>query len=116
MTQMNNNPDDRSRLAGPAPIPLTPGHDVRDGHDGYTIERHDHGVLDRGDLARIGLVALCAVLVWLRVWEPFPRVSIIGLLATLIGGWPIFREAIESLFERRMTMELSMTIALGAAL
>src|SRR5207237_10177117 len=32
------------------------------------------------------------------------------------GGWPIFREALENLVERRMTMELSMTIALVAAL
>lgn len=33
-----------------------------------------------------------------------------------MGGWPIFREACDNLVERRMTMELSMTIALGAAL
>ena len=53
---------------------------------------------------------------WFRVWEPFVRFSIIGIAATLIGGYPIFREAIENIFERRMTMELSMTIALAAAL
>jgi Cd2+/Zn2+-exporting ATPase/Cu+-exporting ATPase len=41
---------------------------------------------------------------------------VIGVAATLIGGWPIFREALENLFERKMTMELSMTIALLAAL
>jgi Cd2+/Zn2+-exporting ATPase/Cu+-exporting ATPase len=41
---------------------------------------------------------------------------VIGLLATLVGGWPIFREAVENIVERRMTMELSMTIALVAAL
>jgi Cd2+/Zn2+-exporting ATPase/Cu+-exporting ATPase len=34
----------------------------------------------------------------------------------LIGGYPIFREAFENVLERRMTMELSMTIALVAAL
>jgi Cd2+/Zn2+-exporting ATPase/Cu+-exporting ATPase len=61
-------------------------------------------------------VALAAAAVWWRVWEPFPRLSMIGLLATLIGGWPIFREALENLVERTMTMELSMTIALLAAL
>jgi Cd2+/Zn2+-exporting ATPase/Cu+-exporting ATPase len=33
----------------------------------------------------------------------------------LIGGWPIFREALENLFAKRMTMELSMAIAIIAA-
>jgi heavy metal translocating P-type ATPase len=68
------------------------------------------------ELARVALVALGAALVWFRVWEPFPRLSLIGLAVTLAGGWPIFREALENLLERRMTMELSMTIALVAAL
>jgi Cu+-exporting ATPase len=68
------------------------------------------------ELARVALVALGAALVWFRVWEPFPRLSLIGLAVTLVGGWPIFREALENLVARRMTMELSMTIALVAAL
>jgi cation transport ATPase len=38
------------------------------------------------------------------------------LIATLIGGYPIFKEAFENILERRMTMELSMTIALVSAL
>jgi heavy metal translocating P-type ATPase len=68
------------------------------------------------DLTRVALVALGAALVWLRVWEPLPHLSLIGLAVTIVGGWPIFREALENLVERRMTMELSMTIALVAAL
>ena len=55
-------------------------------------------------------------MVWFRVWEPFPHVSLIGIAGVLFGGWPIFHEAFENLRERRMTMELSMTIALLAAL
>jgi heavy metal translocating P-type ATPase len=76
---------------------------------------HGEGV-DWHELVRIGLVALAAVAVWFRVWEPFSRVSVVGLLGTLGGGWPIFQEAWENLRARRMTMELSMTIALAAAL
>ncbi len=38
------------------------------------------------------------------------------MAATLIGGYPIFKEAFENIVERRMTMELSMTIALVSAL
>jgi len=36
--------------------------------------------------------------------------------ATLIGDYPIFKEAFENIVERKMTMELSMTIVLLAAL
>src|SRR5215471_12101088 len=68
------------------------------------------------DIARIVFVALAAVSVWFRVWEPLPRLSLIGIPATLLGGYPIFREAFENIVERKMTMELSMTIALLSAL
>lgn len=82
---------------------------------GHEHEQETHGV-DRLDLARVGFVALAAVVVWFHLWEPFAQFSVIGIAATLIGGYPIFKEAIENIMERRMTMELSMTIALVAAL
>lgn len=69
-----------------------------------------------GDLVRVAFMAAAAIAVWLRLWEPLPRVSILGVAATLVGGWPIFREALEDVARRRMTMELSMTIAILAAL
>jgi len=72
--------------------------------------------VEAADLVRVALVAVAAAAVWFRVWEPFPSVSVIGLAAALIGGYPIFKEAAENLLARRMTMELSMTIALAAAL
>jgi heavy metal translocating P-type ATPase len=78
-------------------------------------DEHSHGV-DWLDLTRIALVAIAAAAVWFRIWEPFPRVSLIGILATVIGGFPIFKEAIENIVQKKMTMELSMTIALLAAL
>jgi heavy metal translocating P-type ATPase len=68
------------------------------------------------ELIRVAFVALAAAAVWLHLWEPFAQFSVIGILATLIGGYPIFKEAFENVLERRMTMELSMTIALVAAL
>jgi Cd2+/Zn2+-exporting ATPase/Cu+-exporting ATPase len=40
----------------------------------------------------------------------------LAFATTLIGGYPIFEEAWENLRKRRMTMELSMTLALVAAL
>lgn len=76
----------------------------------------DHHSAPWVDFARIAVVALGAILVWFHAWEPFARVSVIGILAAIVGGWPIFREAYENIVERRMTMELSMSLALFAAL
>jgi heavy metal translocating P-type ATPase len=84
-------------------------------HEHHEAQEHEHGV-DWVELVRVAFVALAATAVWFRWYEPFASFSLIGVLATLIGGWPIFREAIENILERRMTMELSMTIALLAAL
>jgi cation transport ATPase len=81
------------------------GHDENAGHD------HEH-VLEWQDVLRIALVAIAAAAVWFRVGEPLQAVCVAGLL---IGGWPILKEAIENIVERRMTMGLSMTIAITAA-
>ncbi len=43
-------------------------HELGDGHD-FALQ----------DRVRILLVALVAALVWFRVWEPFARVSIVGV-------------------------------------
>ena len=75
---------------------------------------HDHP-FEWSEIVRIAFVALAAAAVWFRLWEPFPHVSVIGIAAALIGGYPIFKEAFENIVERKMTMELSMTIALLAA-
>jgi heavy metal translocating P-type ATPase len=90
--------------AGHGPLEMPSG-----GHD------HQHR-LEWIDLLRVAFVIAAAVAVWLRVWEPFARLSVIGIAGTLIGGYPIFKEAWENIVERKMTMELSMTIALVAAL
>jgi len=71
--------------------------------------------IEKSEIARIVFVGLAAAAVWFRVWEPFDRISLIGVIGALVGGYPIYHEAIESILERRMTMELSMTIAIGAA-
>jgi heavy metal translocating P-type ATPase len=92
-----------------AAVPLTHANEAHD-HEG-----HSHG-FEGQDGIRIVVVAVAAALVWFRVWEPFAHVSIIGIAGTLIGIYPILKEAAENVVERRMTMELSMTIAILAAL
>lgn len=89
------------------------GDDHEHGNDEHG---HDNGQpLERKEIARIAVVAIAAVAVWFQVWEPVSALSIIGVVGLLIGGWPIVKEAFENIIERRMTMELSMTIAIVAA-
>src|ERR1035438_7164845 len=68
------------------------------------------------ELGRIGFVGLAIAVAWLRLCQPLAHFDIAGFAAVLIGGYPIFHEAFADLLSRRMTMELSMTIALVSAL
>jgi heavy metal translocating P-type ATPase len=82
-----------------------------------THEKHDHEHgLELIEILRVVFVALAAAAVWFHLWEPFPGASVIGLAGAVVGCYPIVKEALENIFERRMTMELSMTIAIIAAL
>lgn len=90
-------------------------HDHPHGHGGdHDHHGHEHA-FDTAEALRIGAVALAAIAVWFRWWEPWTQVSLVGVAGLLIGGWPIYKEALENLLARRMTMELSMTIAIVAA-
>src|SRR6202049_3829528 len=78
---------------------------------------HDSGEhIEWLELTRIGFVGLTIAVTWFRLWQPIREFDVLRLAAVLIGGYPIFREAIADILSLRMTMELSMTIALVAAL
>ncbi|HUJ15713.1 MAG TPA: cation-translocating P-type ATPase [Thermoanaerobaculia bacterium] len=66
--------------------------------------------MSRTDTSRIVLVAVGCGLAWFHVWQP-----VLGIATLLIGGWPIFHEAVENALGRKMTMELSMSMAILAA-
>ena len=87
---------------------------VHDDHDHN--HDHDHGhAFEWPEAARIFVVAFAAAAVWFHLWEPFSAFSLIGVAGLLVGGWPIYKEAFENVAARRMTMELSMTIAIVSA-
>src|SRR5437868_663949 len=91
---------------------ITDDHNDRDDdHD----QGREHSVT-AGEYVRLGLMALVIVASLTGWWRHWMLRDWLACTATLIGGYPIFQEAWENLRKRRMTMELSMTIALVAAL
>ena len=98
-------------------------HDHADNHGEHNLEHtheheesgHDHqgGVAEYVRLGLMALVIVASLTGWWRHWMPRDWLA---FAATIIGGFPIFKEAWENLRKRRMTMELSMTLALVAAL
>jgi len=65
-----------------------------DGNTGQGHEEgYEHGV-ELAEVLRVVFVALAAAAVWFHVWEPFHKVSVIGLAATLIGGYPHLQRSI----------------------
>jgi Cu+-exporting ATPase len=71
--------------------------------------------IDRGDLTRTLFVAVCAAGVALGLTWPWPVVPVLALVGLVVGCWPIATEAFEDIRHRRMSMELSMLIAIVAA-
>lgn len=67
------------------------------------------------DAVRIALTAVLIGLLWLNMVPLVGGMQLIGLLSALALGYPIYREAVAAVLARRMTMGLSMTIAIIAA-
>src|SRR5438132_3966267 len=97
----------------------------REAHDGHQHHNHVHGdhhdhdhehAADASEYVRLGLMGLVIVASLTGWWRHWLSRDWLAFAATLIGGFPIFKEAWENLRKRRMTMELSMTLALVAAL
>lgn len=91
-------------------------HDRHPDHDHHEHSHdHDHAA-GPTDYVRLGLMALIVIASLTGWWRAFMDRDWLAFAGTIIGGFPIYKEAWENLLKRRMTMELSMTIALLAAL
>ena len=91
-----------------ANAPITPS-EHEDDHE------HAHPLAWQ-EIARVLFVASAAVAMWFVGRSTNPYIIAIGVICTVVGGFPIFHEAYENITQRRMTMELSMAIAIVAAL
>jgi heavy metal translocating P-type ATPase len=79
----------------------------------------DHGqgnAVSWREINRVLFVAAAAGAIWFFHGTSNPYLTALGVFCTLVGGFPIFHEAYENIVQRRMTMELSMAIAIVAAL
>jgi len=67
-------------------------------------------------LARLVLMGLAALISYSGVWRDYIPFDLVAIVATLMGGYPIYKESILSLMHRRVNMEVSMTVAIIASL
>jgi heavy metal translocating P-type ATPase len=79
-------------------------------------EEGHHHALNWREVNRVVFVVAAAGAIWFLRGASNPYITAIGVVCTLVGGFPIFHEAYENIAQRRMTMELSMAIAIVAAL
>lgn len=85
-------------------------------HHHHHDQGHEHShSFEATDFMRIGFVGLSILAATLGLWKNIASFDVISLAAILIGGYPIYKEAFANIIARRMTMELSMTVALFAA-
>jgi Cd2+/Zn2+-exporting ATPase/Cu+-exporting ATPase len=89
---------------------LSANHDDHD--EGHELEH----ALNWREINRVLFVAAAAAAIWFLGGARNPYITGIGVICALVGGYPIFHEAYENIVQRRMTMELSMAIAIVAAL
>src|ERR1700694_4257548 len=89
---------------------------VSSDHAAHEDGHEQEHALNRSEIYRVLFVAVAAGAIWILGGARNPYVTGIGVICTLVGGFPIFHEAYENIVQRRMTMELSMAIAIVAAL
>ncbi len=90
---------------------------VSPSEDAPSMTGHDdqERPLSPAAVLRIALVAVAAAVVFLLPGSARVAAIAIGATGLAVGGWPILKEAFENLAQRRMTMELSMALAIVAA-
>jgi len=65
---------------------------------------------------RLVLMGLAALVSYVGVFRGLAPIDIVAIGATLIGGYPVFVETLQSLRHRSINMEVSMTVAIVASL
>src|SRR5438445_13876532 len=61
-------------------------------------------------------MAAAAVSSWSGIWGQFLPVDIVAIAATLLGGYPVYKETLRALRHGHVNMEVSMAVAIFASL
>src|SRR2546426_7363339 len=70
----------------------------------------------RADVVRLSVIALAAVSSWSGIWGQFVPVDVVAIAATLLGGYPVYKETLRALRHGHVNMEVSMAVAIFASL
>jgi Cd2+/Zn2+-exporting ATPase/Cu+-exporting ATPase len=108
MNETNLTDAETPKIAGSHPVS---GSAENDSHD----DEHENP-LNWHEISRVLFTAAAAGTIWFLGSARNPYITAIGVICAIVGGFPIFHEAYENITQRRMTMELSMAIAIVAAL
>jgi len=68
------------------------------------------------DLGRVAVMAVAVLASWLGLWRLFLPFDLIAILATLLGGYPIYKETLQALRRKQVNMEVSMTLGIFASM
>ena len=86
------------------------------GHADHEAGHEQEHAVNWREINRVLFVAMAAAAIWFLGGARNRYVTGVGVICAVVGGFPIFHEAYENIIQRRMTMELSMAIAIVAAL
>ena len=70
----------------------------------------------RTDTVRLAIMAAAAVSSWSGVWGQLLPIDVVAIAATLLGGYPVYRETLRALKQGHINMEVSMAVAIFASL
>src|SRR5216683_1415661 len=71
---------------------------------------------NRKDETRLILMGVAALVSYLGLLHDITPIDVVAIGASLIGGYPVFVETLQSLRHRAINMEVSMTVAIVASL
>ena len=79
-------------------------------------EPEPEGGNTRMDIVRLAITAVAAVSSGLGVWRQLLPIDAVAITATLLGGYPVYKETLLALRHGHVNMEVSMAVAIFASL
>ncbi|MFI5450070.1 MAG: heavy metal translocating P-type ATPase [Candidatus Bathyarchaeia archaeon] len=88
---------------------------LAEGEEGSQLGE-EHSESELRERLRLVLMGVAALVSWIGIWRMFLPIDFIAILATLVGGYPVYKETFGALRHGHVNMEVSMTVAIFASL